>query len=58
MRFCECHNQGCGSGSGPFSAEARKFYRFRIGGKYGERKEIGSAIFRRRTNRVSINIEK
>ena len=53
-----------GSGSGTFSveaeAEARKFYRFRfhIGGKNGERKEIGSAILRRRANRRSINIKK
>ena len=55
-------HQGCGCGSGPFSveaeAEARKFYRFRIGGKNGERKKIGSAILRRRTNRGSINIKK
>ena len=59
--------QGCGSGSGSggsgtFSveaeAEARKFYRFHIGGKNGERKEIGSAILRRRANRRSINIKK
>ena len=57
--------QGCGSGgSCPFSveaeAEARKFYRFRfhIGGKNGGRKEIGSAILRRRANRGSINIKK
>ena len=54
---------GSGSGgSGTFSveAEARKIYRFRfhIGGKNGERKEIGSAILRRRTNRGSINIKK
>ena len=54
---------GNGSGgSGPFSveAEARKFHRFHfhIGGKNGERKEIGSAILRRRTNRGSINIKK
>ena len=46
---------GCRSGgSGTFSveAEARKIHRFRIhiGGKNGERKEIGSAIFCRRTN--------
>ena len=46
-----------GSGSGTFSAEAeveaRKIHRFRfhIGGKNRERKEIGSAILRRRTNR-------
>ena len=60
-------NQGCGSGSGSggsgtFSveAEARKIHRFRfhIGGKNGERKEIGSAILRRRTNGGSINIKK
>ena len=39
-------------------AEARKIYRFRfhIGEKNGERKEISSAILRRRTNRGSINI--
>ena len=52
------------AGSGPFSVEAeaelRKFYHFRfhIGGKNGERKEIGSAILWRRTNRGSINIKK
>ena len=48
------------AGSGPFSveAEARKFYRFRIRGKNGGRKEIGSAILRRRANRESINIKK
>ena len=58
-------DQGCGSGgSGPFSAEAeaeaRKIHRFRfhLGGKNGERKKIGSAILRRRTNRGSINIKK
>ena len=43
------------AGSGPFSVEAkaRKIHRFRfhIGGKNRERKEIGSAILRRRTNR-------
>ena len=59
--------QGCGSGSGgsgTFSveaeADARKIHRFRfhIGGKNGERKEIGSAILRRRTNGGSINIKK
>ena len=61
--------QGCGSesgGSGSFSveaeaeAEARKFYRFRfhIGRKNGGRKDIGSAILRRRANRGSINIKK
>ena len=54
---------GSGSGgSGPFSmeAEARKIHRFRfhVGGKNGERKEIGSAILRRRTNGGSINIKK
>ena len=53
-----------GSGSGSFSveaeAEARKFYlfRFHIGGKNGGKKEIDSAILRRRANRVSINIKK
>ena len=42
------------AGSGSFSveaeAEARKIHRFRfhIGGKNGERKEIGSAILRRK----------
>ena len=50
------------AGSGPFSveAEARKIhcFCFHIGGKNGERKEIGSAIFRRRANRGSINIKK
>ena len=49
-------------GSGPFSveAEARKLYRFRfhIRGKNGGRKEIGSAVLRRRANRGSINIKK
>ena len=54
---------GSGSGgSGPFSveAEARKFhrFRFRIGGKNGGRKEIGSDILRKRGNRESINIKK
>ena len=54
---------GSGSGgSGTFSveAEARKIHRLRlnIGGKNGERKEIGSAILWRRTNRGSINIKK
>ena len=46
------------AGSGTFSveAEARKIHRFRIGGKNGGRKEIGSAILRRRTNRESISI--
>ena len=41
-------------------AEARKLYRFRfdIGGKNGGRKEIGSAILRKRANRRSINIKK
>ena len=41
------------AGSGPFSveAEARKFQEGRI----EERKEIGSAILRRRANRGSIN---
>ena len=57
-----CLSQGCGSGSGTFSVEeeARKIHRlrFQIGGKNGERKEIGSAILRRRTNRGSLNIKK
>ena len=39
-------------------AEARKLYRFHIGGKNGGRKEIGSAVLRRRANRESINIKK
>ena len=53
-----------GSGSRTFSmeaeGEAQKIYRFRfdIGGKIGERKEIGSAILHRRTNGGSINIKK
>ena len=58
-------NQGCRSGSGgngTFSveveAEAQKIHRFHIGRKNGERKEIGSAILRRRTNRGTINIKK
>ena len=50
------------AGSGPFSveaeAEARKFHRFHIRGKNGGKKEIGSAILRRRANRGSINIKK
>ena len=40
-------DQGCGcGGSGTFSveAEARKIHRFRIGGKNGKRKEIGSTL--------------
>ena len=53
---------GSGSaGSGTFcveaEAEARKIHRFHIGGKNGERKEIGSAILRRKTNGGSINIK-
>ena len=51
-----------GSGSGPFSVEAegRKFHRFRfhIGGKNGERKEIGCDILQRRANRRRLNIKK
>ena len=41
-------------------AKARKFHRFHfhIEGKNGGRKEIGSAILRRRANRESINIKK
>ena len=54
---------GSGSGgSGPFSveaeAEAQKIHRFHIGGKNGGRKEIGSAILRRRTNRENISFKK
>ena len=46
--------------SGTFSVEAEKqiIHRFHIGGKNGERKEIGSAILCSRTNRGSINIKK
>ena len=47
-----------GSGTLSVEAEARKIHRFRIGGKNGERKEIGSAIFCRRTNTGNINIKK
>ena len=52
---------GSGSGgSGPFSveAEAQKLYRFHfhIEGNNGGRKDIGSAILRRRANRGTINI--
>ena len=41
-------------------AEARKIHHFRfdIGGKNGERKEIGSAILCRKTNKGNINIKK
>ena len=50
------------AGSGPFSveaeAEARKFHRFHIREKNVGRKEIGSAILRRKVNRGSINIKK
>ena len=49
-----------GSGPFPVEAEARKFHRFRfnIGGKNRGRKEIGSAILRRRANRGSVHIKK
>ena len=49
-----------GSGTFTVEAEARKIHRFHIGGKNGERKEIGSAILRRRTNGGGggINIKK
>ena len=51
-----------GSERGTFSveAEARKIhcFRFHVGGKNGERKEIGSAILCRRTNGGNINIKK
>ena len=52
------------AGSGPFSVEAKveaqkiHCFRFHIGGKNGERKEIGSAILHRRMNRGSIHIKK
>ena len=47
------------AGIGPFSveAEARKFHRFRIGGKNGGRKKIGSDNLRR-AKRGGINIKK
>ena len=50
----------CGSDTFSVEAEAGKIYsfRFHVGGKKGERKEIGSAILRRRTNVGSINIKK
>ena len=58
----EAEAEAGSGGSGTFSveAEARKIHRFRfhMGGKNGEKKEIGSAILRRRTNRGSINIKK
>ena len=49
-----------GSGTLSVEAEAPKIHRFRfhIGGKNGEKKEIGSAIFCRRMNRGNINIKK
>ena len=54
---------GSGSGgSGLFlwKRKREKFhhFRFHIGGKSEDRKEIGSAILRRRTNGGSINIKK
>ena len=55
-RDVEAEAEAGSGGSGTFSVEAeakaRKIHRFRfhIGGKNGERKEIGSAILRRRTN--------
>ena len=66
MGFGSCNIQSrdeeAEAGSGPFSveAEARKFYRFRfhIEGKNEGRKEIGSALLRRKANRGSINIKK
>ena len=63
-RDVEAKAEAGSGGSGTFSveaeAEARKIHRFRfhIGGKNRGRKEIGSAIFRRRTNRGGINIKK
>ena len=56
IRDVEAEARSGSGGSGTFSveveAEARKIHRFRfhLGGKNGERKEIGSAILRRRTN--------
>ena len=58
----EAEAEAGSGGSGTFSvkeeAEARKIHRFHKGGKNGERKEIDSAILRRRPNRGSINIKK
>ena len=56
----EAGSESGGSGTFSVEVEARKIhhFRFHIGGKNGERKEIGSAILRRRTNRGSINIKK
>ena len=60
----ECGSGSGSGGSGTFSveaeAEARKIHRFRfhIGGKNEERKEIGFSILRRRTNWGSINNKK
>ena len=67
--LCRCEpSQGCGSGSGSWKrkrsfsveAEARKIPPLPLPhrGKNGERKEIGSAILRRRTNMGSISIKK
>ena len=60
LPICMCQNQGCGSGTFSVEAEAQKIhhFRFHIGGKNGERKEIGSAILCRRMNVGSINIKK
>ena len=50
------------AGRGLFTveAEAQKFHRFRfhIEGKNRGRKEIGSALLRRRANRGSVHIKK
>ena len=58
----EAEAESGSGGSGTFSveAEARKIHRFRfhIGEKNGERKNIGSAILCGRTNGGSINIKK
>ena len=47
-----CWNQGCGRDPFSVEAEARKFHRFRfhIKEKNRGRKDIGSAILRRRAN--------
>ena len=60
IRDVEAEAGSGGSGAFSVEVEARKIHRFRfhIGGKNGERKEIGSAILRRRTNRGSMNIKK
>ena len=64
FRDVEAEAEAGSGGSGTFSveveAEARKIHRFRfhIGGKNGGRKEIGSAVLRKRTNRGNISFKK